>query len=80
MELLEQFGEEEEGAEDDGQFVMAILLKAHQPAVGDDDVLEADHVDCRGGQVHHILADAVLVPVRYGEDEEGQGHQRLHDA
>lgn len=63
MELLEQFGEKEEGAKDDGELVVAVLLEAHEPAVGDDDVLEADHIDRRGGQVHHILSNAVLVPM-----------------
>lgn len=47
MELLEEFGKKEEGAEEDGEFVVAVLLKAHEPAIDYDDVLEADHVHCR---------------------------------
>jgi hypothetical protein len=80
VELLEELAEEEEDAEEDGEFVVAVLLEAHQPAVEDDDVLQTDHVHRRRRQVHHVLPDPVLVPVRDSQDQQGQCDQRLGDA
>ena len=80
VELLEEFAEHEEHADDDGDFVVEGLLVVHEPTVKDDDVVEADAVGGHSAQVYHVLAQPVLVPVRDGEDQQRQRNQRLHDA
>ena len=45
---------------------MTVLLKAHKPAICDDDVLESDGVDGHRGQVDEVLSQSVLIPVRDG--------------
>jgi hypothetical protein len=48
---------------------VAILLEAHEPAVGDDDVLLSDGVDGHRGEVDQVLPQSVLIPVGDGQDE-----------
>lgn len=80
VEFFEELAEDVEHAEEDGEFVAEGLLEIHYPSVEYDYIVQTDRVGGHSGQIYEVLPDSVLVPVRNGEDEEGEGDERLHDS